>query len=325
MDIAVAYRAEIARLEEERDTLAKKLERSESLMGRVGFGSDPAILRASLSDVENRLRHARQKLEGTNPMIEAARSEADYLAKQHRERLGIFLNQPENARRLFDPSAPGEPRGNAAEQRSQWLEGLVSRLEQRGLLVHILASYQLRNICHDYCPPIHLQQLKKALVSREEFKRVEDILKQFPARQYSMQRIDELSKKIRKTPREEARTVAFCVSPRTSCACAATRAIIERLTAAMERVNLVRNERTRELSDMNHSLYEFLLPEEARPGRGPRPLPHHHQGGRARLDENHAGSARSRPQPRVALQHEFLRAGEAHPRALRRGESLYRG
>jgi hypothetical protein len=33
----------------------------------------------------------------------------------------------------------------------------------------------------------------------------------------------------------------------------------------MERVNLVRNERTRDLSDMNHSLYEFLLPEEAKP------------------------------------------------------------
>ncbi len=33
----------------------------------------------------------------------------------------------------------------------------------------------------------------------------------------------------------------------------------------MERVNLVRNERTRDLSDLNQSLYEFLLPEEARP------------------------------------------------------------
>jgi hypothetical protein len=33
----------------------------------------------------------------------------------------------------------------------------------------------------------------------------------------------------------------------------------------MERINLVRNERRRELSEMNHSLYEFLLPEEARP------------------------------------------------------------
>src|SRR5262249_1317 len=39
----------------------------------------------------------------------------------------------------------------------------------------------------------------------------------------------------------------------------------ELLTAAMERVTLVRNERTRELSSMNNSLYEFLLTEEARP------------------------------------------------------------
>jgi len=42
---------------------------------------------------------------------------------------------------------------------------------------HVLASYEVRNIHHDYCPPIHLQQLKKALVSREEFERVAEILK----------------------------------------------------------------------------------------------------------------------------------------------------
>jgi len=132
------------------------------------------------------------------------------------------------------------------------------------LLVHILASYQLRNICHDYCPPIHLQQLKKALVSRVEYKRVEDVLKQFPARQYSMQRIDELSKKIRRTPREEVRTVAIRFAEDFMRFRRDTNNY-EKLTAAMERVNLVRNERTRELSDLNHSLYEFLLPEEARP------------------------------------------------------------
>src|SRR6202158_2886479 len=33
----------------------------------------------------------------------------------------------------------------------------------------------------------------------------------------------------------------------------------------MERGNLVRNEHTREMSDLNNSLYEFILPEEARP------------------------------------------------------------
>ena len=148
--------------------------------------------------------------------------------------------------------------------RARLLEELIVRLEQRDLLVHILASYQLRNICHDYCPPIHLQQLKKALVSREEFKRVEDILKQFPARQYSTQRIDELSKKIRKTPREEVRAVVLRFAEDFMRLRRDTRNY-ERLSAAMERVNLVRNERTRELSEMNHSLYEFLLPEEARP------------------------------------------------------------
>ena len=264
VDSAVAYRAEIARLEEERDALARKMERSESLMGRVGFGSDPATLRASISDVEKRLRHARHKLEETNPRIEASRGEADYLAKQYQERLGDYLNQPENARRLFDPAAPGDPRGSTAELRARLLEELILRLEQRDLLVHILASYQLRNICHDYCPPIHLQQLKKALVSREEFKRVEDILKQFPARQYSTQRIDELAKKIRKTPREEVRSVVLRFAEDFMRLRRDTRNF-DRLSAAMERVHLVRNERTRELSEMNHSLYEFLLSEEARP------------------------------------------------------------
>ena len=264
VDGAMASRAEIARLEEEHNTLARRLERAGSLMGRVGLGSDPASLRAAITDVEKRLRLARFKVEDAGPRIETARGEADYLTKQYQERLGDYLSQPENARRLFDPNAPGEERGASAEMRARLLEEWIARLEQRDLLVHILASYQLRNICHDYCPPIHLQQLKKAMVSREEYKRVEDILKQFPARQYSMQRIEELSKKIRKTPREEVRTVAIRFAEDFMRFRRDTRNY-EKLTAAMERVNLVRNERTRELSDMNHSLYEFMLPEEARP------------------------------------------------------------
>jgi hypothetical protein len=264
VDAAVAYQAEIARLEEERDTLARKLDRSDSLMGRVGFGSDPAMLRAAISDVEKRLHHAQRKLRETNPRIEASRGEADYVAKQYQQRLGDYLNQPENARRLFDTAAQVEPGGSTAELRGRLLEELVLRLEQRDLLIHILASYQLRNICHDFCPPIHLQQLKKALVSREEFKRVEDILKQFPTRQYSTQRIDELSKKIRKTPRDEVHAVALRFAEDFMRLRRDTRNY-DRLSAAMERIHLVRNERTRELSDMNHSLYEFLLPEEARP------------------------------------------------------------
>ncbi len=264
VDQAVAYQAEIARLKEEREALARKLDRSESLMGRVGFGADPAEIRASMAEIEKRQRFAQRKLEETNPRIEASHSEADYLAKQYQERLGDYLNQPENARSLFDPAAVNGSNRGKTGLRAQLLEELIVRLEQRDLLVHILASYQLRNICHDYCPPIHLQQLKKALVSREELKRVEEILKQFPARQYSAQRIEELSKKIRKTPREEIRAVVVRFAEDFMRLRRDLRNY-ERLSAAMERINLVRNERRRELSEMNHSLYEFLLPEEARP------------------------------------------------------------
>src|SRR6202040_4069553 len=79
-----------------------------------------------------------------------------------------------------------------------------------------------------------------------------------------MQRIDEIAKKIRRTPREEIRTVAIRFAEDLMRLRRDIRNY-ERLTTAMERVNLVRNERTRENSELNNSLYEFILPEEARP------------------------------------------------------------
>src|ERR1035437_2222092 len=78
VDAAMASQGEIAHLEEEHGTLARRLERSGRLIGRVGFGSDPASLRAAITDVEKRLRHTRRKLEDLGPLIESARGKADY-------------------------------------------------------------------------------------------------------------------------------------------------------------------------------------------------------------------------------------------------------
>ena len=98
----------------------------------------------------------------------------------------------------------------------------------------------------------------------------------------------------------------------------------ERLAAAMERIQLVRSERTREISRMNNSLYEFLLPSETPSGARPRGEPRGGEGRRARLDAHHPGTAGARAQSRHALQPEFLRAGEAHSGPLRRRQGLYR-
>jgi len=264
VDVALATRTELARVEKERDALQRRLERGAHLFARVLGRTEPAAVRASLADVEKRHQQLQRELENLDPQLEAAKRKAEFLAEQHKNRLGDYLNQPENARRLFDPNWTSEEGGEAAETRAQLLEEWLGRLEQRNLLVHVLASYELRSLYREYCPPLHLQQLRMALVFREELKRAEDILKQFPARRFSLESIEELAKRIRRYPREGVRGLAIRFAEDFM----RLRRDLQnyhRLLASMERINLIRTEKTRELSRMNRSLYEFLLPDESRP------------------------------------------------------------
>jgi class 3 adenylate cyclase len=261
---ALDLRTEVFRLEEERQRLVESLAGGESLIAKVFGRTDPAELRARLSDVEKRHTHLQQKLDSMAAGLETAKGKAEFLNEEYYSKLGQFLNQPENARRLFDPNWSGGSSSETAGLRAQLLDEFIDRLEQRGILLHILASYELRNVYLDYCPPVHLQQLKRALVQREELKVVEDVLKQFPARQFSLRRIEDLAGRVRRYPREQVRAVIVRFAEdfmrlRRDLQNA------ERLSALMDRVNLIRAEKTRELSRMNNSLNEYLSPDEARP------------------------------------------------------------
>ena len=259
---AVAVREELAGLEEQRSALSRKLERGGGMLARVGIGADSSRMQAELSKVESRMRQLQAKLDQLAPLIEAAKNKADFIGQEYDRILGDYLNEPENARRLFDADWRGNQEPGAVRDRR--LDDWVTRLEKRDLLVQVLASYELRNIYHDYCPPIHLQQLKRALVSREELGHVAQILKQFPARRFSMERIETLAKKLRRYPRDEARAVALHFAEDFMRLRRDLRNY-DRLATAMERIQLVRSERTREISRMNNSLYEFLLPSETPP------------------------------------------------------------
>jgi hypothetical protein len=259
---AVAIREELAGLEGQRDALSRKLENGGGMLARVGIGTDPARVRSELSKIEPRIKQLQAKLDQLAPQIEAAKNKADFTGQEYDRILGDYLNEPENAHRLFDAEWEGSQ--ESAAERAHRLDDWVSRLEKRNLLIHVLASYELRNIFHDYCPPIHLQQLKRALVYREELERVDQILKQFPARRFSMERIETLAKKLRRYPRNEAHAVALHFAEDFMRLRRDLRNY-ERLAAAMERIQIVRSERTREISRMNNSLYEFLLPTETPP------------------------------------------------------------
>src|SRR6266481_1077260 len=227
LEAVQAIQSEIANLEEQRENTRKRLERNDGFFTKFLNSGDPADLKASLNDMELRLKHQECKLEELGPQIDAARQKLDFFVKDHAERLGGYLNDPENAKRLFDASSAGEAE---APTRAR----------------------------------LHLQQLRKALVSKDELKQVEQVIKQVPAKKLSLKSFEELSKKIRRYSREEMQTFVLQF---------ATDFLrmrrdlhdAEHLTTCMERVNLVTTETARELSRLNNRLYECVLPEEARP------------------------------------------------------------
>ena len=265
MHEAQVMRDEIANLEEQKELLRKRLDRSDSFLNRFRAPADPADIKASLNDVELRLKHQQFKLEEFGPVLEAARQRLDFFHKDHKGRLGDFLNDPENARRLFDPSADPE---SLRQDRARLLSQLLERLEQQEVLYHVLASYEIRSIAATYHPPVHLQQLRKAVVSKDELKRVEQVLKQVPAKRLSEKPIEELSRKIRRYSRDELQGHVLRFSTDFFRLRRDLRDA-EHLAACMDRVNIVETEQARDLSRLNNKLYECVLPEEAKTKEDP--------------------------------------------------------
>jgi hypothetical protein len=263
LEAVQAIRNEITHLEEQREAVRKKLDRGESFFNKFLSSDNPADLKAALHDIESRLQHQELTLEELDPRVEDARQKLDFFRKGKATRLGEFLDDPENAQRLFDPKAGPE---DSAPLRAQLLTRLLDRLEQHEMLFHVLASYEVRPIAAEYCPPLHLQQLRRALVSKDELKQVERVIKQVPAKKLSLRTIEELSRRIQRCSRDEMKEVILRFAGDFFRLHRDLRDA-DHLTTGMERINLVTTEKARELSRMNNRLYECVLQEEARPAQ----------------------------------------------------------
>jgi hypothetical protein len=271
LEQARLLRSELVRIEQEQEELAGRTGESGDVFPWLfkRKGSAPsAEAQSELADLKKKFASLEENLEELAPQIDSAKQRQDFLAEEYTNRLGDYLNQPENARRLFDAEAPAEPGEADAETRSQLLEEWVHRLEERDLLFHVLASYELRKIYREYSPPIHLQQLKKAMVNRDEAKRVTTILEQFPARKISMKKLDEAARVIRRVSHEDSLIIGRQFAEDLM-RLRRDRRNYKQVVAWMERISLVQSERARELSRVNKSLYEFLHPEEGRPQDDP--------------------------------------------------------
>jgi hypothetical protein len=274
LEQARLLRSELARVEEEQEEAAGRARAADDSFPWL-FKRKPGVPAEAQSEIEDLRRKSASleiNLEELGPQVDAARQRMDFLADELQSRLGDYLNEPTNARRLFDSTAAEEgsfPEGEPAPfARARLLEEWVHRLEERDLLFHVLAGYELPKVAAEYCPPIHLQQLKKALVNRDEARRVEQILEQFPARKVSMKKFEEASRAIRRRSHEETLAIGLQFAEDLM-RLRRDRRNYQQVAAWMERINLVRSERTRELSRANKSLYEFLHPDEGRPADDP--------------------------------------------------------
>jgi class 3 adenylate cyclase len=173
------------------------------------------------------------------------------------ETLDSWMNVPENARELVGSGTPeNSPEGVAQEER---LAAWVRLLEDEHVMENVIASYYVVPLLSEYAPRINPQQLKNALVDRTECDRVDRMIqdhgKLSPNNLYTA-----VAKVAACRGAERAKVAARFLGDFFHYHRDLRR--LEVLNAALDSVNLVGNERLQELSRVNGTLYEFLLPEE---------------------------------------------------------------
>lgn len=177
------------------------------------------------------------------------------------QEIDTFLNAPENAQELMAGGVPDDATPKGKIQKNL-LNAWADLLEKENVIESVIASYEVVPLLSQYSPPINPQQLKNALISRGERKRVETLLEEHgkisPSNLHSAVRKVENCKGA-----ERAKTAGRFFSDFTRYHRDLRR--MEAVLSALDNVNVILTEKFRELSAINSTLYEFLLPEEQKP------------------------------------------------------------
>jgi class 3 adenylate cyclase len=173
------------------------------------------------------------------------------------ETIDGWMNVPENARELVGTGTPEDSDEGLAQQ--ERLAAWARLLEDEGVMENVIASYYVVPLLSEYAPRINAQQLKNALIDRTECDRVERMIQEHgklsPNSLYAA-----VAKVASCRGAERAKVAARFLGDLLQYHRDLRR--LEVLTAALDSVNLAGNERLQELSRVNGTLYEFLLPEE---------------------------------------------------------------
>ena len=176
------------------------------------------------------------------------------------EHLEQALNVPENAAALVG-SGNGEDLTPEDRNRKDRLDIWTRLLQREGILSHVIASYEAVPLLAEYAPRVNPQQIKNALIFREEAERVEKIIAE--GRLHS-DRLFAAVGRVASCRGSERNRFAARLLHDLSCYHRDLRGL-EAVSAGFDSINLVSDDKVRELSTLNGMLYEFLPPEDQKP------------------------------------------------------------
>jgi hypothetical protein len=186
--------------------------------------------------------------------------ELGYGESEDDERLALALNVPENAAALVG-TGNGEDLTPEDRNRKDRLDIWTRMLQREDALAHIVASYETVPLLAEYAPRVNPQQIKNALIFREEAERVEKMIAE--GRLHSDRLFAAIGRVASCRSSERSRFAARLLHD-LICYHRDLRGL-ETLSSGFDSVNLVSDEKVRQLSSLNGMLYEFLPPEDQKP------------------------------------------------------------
>jgi len=186
--------------------------------------------------------------------------ELGYGEAMDEEHLEQAFNIPENAVTLVG-TRNGEDLTQEDRSRNDRLDIWTRLLQRAGVLSHVVASYEAVPLLAEYAPRVNPQQIKNALIFREESERVEKIIAE--SRLHSERLFAAIGRVASCRGSERSRFAArllhdlFCYNRDLRG--------LEAVSAGFDSINLVSDEKVRKLSTLNGMLYEFLPPEDQKP------------------------------------------------------------
>jgi hypothetical protein len=176
------------------------------------------------------------------------------------EHLEQALNVPENANTLVGTGS-GEDSTQEDRNRQDRLDIWTRTLQREGVLAQVVASYEAVPLLGEYAPRVNPQQIKNALMFREEAERVEKIIAES---RLNSDRLFAAIGRVASCRGSERSRFAARLLHDLFCYHRDLRGL-EAVSAGFDSINLVSDAKVRELSTLNGMLYEFLPPEDQKP------------------------------------------------------------